>query len=180
MRWSLVPLLAALFLVPSVTFADEAPSSRPLQLELGGSLGAGGVNSVGVPDGIRAGVLYQPWAHLGFVLEVRHLFMDASEYDKGLRSFDAGTLAVRVSGAIGPVTLFFAPGAGLARGIVRDGDLTLYDRVETTPAFSARAGLELPIAKGFVLGTAGYGVVSGLDGAPEGSVGVDLYGAFRF
>jgi hypothetical protein len=180
MRWSFAPVLAVLLLVPSVTFADEAPSSQKLQLELGGSLGVGG--TAARPDGLRAGFLYQPWKYAGFSVDVQHFLLDVPEWDHGLHTYDTGTLSLRAVLPIGPVRIFLAPGIGLARGRYLTGDLNLHDRVQTGPAVIVRAGAEASIAKGILVGTAFHAVGSYIDGewGPEGNAGVDLYAGYRF
>jgi hypothetical protein len=173
MRWLLV---AVLLLVPSVTFA-----AKPLRLELGGSSGLPGRDPYDAV-GLRVGLLHQPWEHLGFAVDVHHFFLDRPEFGKGLHSYDVATASVRVSGAIGPVRLFLAPGLGLAFGRYVTGDINLNDRHEVGLGVGLRTGVEVTVAEHIVVGTAAHMLVSLINPeyGPEANLGVELYGAYQF
>jgi hypothetical protein len=176
MRWPGFVLLLVVVLVPSVSFAG-----KPLRLELGASSGMPGR----APEdavGLRVGLLHQPWEHVGFAFDVHHFFLGRLDDSRGLHSYDTATVSVRVSGAIGPVRLFFAPGAGLAFGRYVTGDTTEYARTEIGLGVALRAGAEVAVAEHFVVGTAAHMLVSLLDPewGPEGNLGVELYGACQF
>jgi hypothetical protein len=173
-------LIVVLVLLGStpVALADE-----PYRAELGASVGLDGSTlNGGEASGIRLGGLYRPWRHVGVALDAYHFFL-ADPHDRhGLYTYNTATLSVRVNGAIGSVELFVAPGAGVAWGRYITGDTETYDRVQKGLGLGLRAGIEVPVARRLVLGTAGHLLVSVLDGAygPEGNFAVELYGAFRF
>jgi len=175
MRWLVV---AFVLLVPSVTFA-----AAPFRLELGGSVGLASGDPDRAPAGVRVGVLHQRWSHVGFGFDLHHFFLDGPLQGRyGLYSYDAGMLSVRVSGGVGPVRLFLAPGLGLACGHYITGDIPSYDRLELGLGFGLRTGLEVLLGEHFVVGTAAHFLISSLDMeyGPEGNLGVELYGAYRF